>query len=63
MNLPELLKSKIKTEGPISFRDFMDRALYYPGLGYYHFAQKKMGIQGGLLYQPRCKFFVRTIDW
>jgi SAM-dependent MidA family methyltransferase len=33
--LSEIVKGKIGDEGPISFRDFMEIALYYPELGYF----------------------------
>ncbi|MBA4321079.1 MAG: hypothetical protein C0412_22030, partial [Flavobacterium sp.] len=36
----------IKKEGPISFRDFMEMALYYPELGYYNSIQNKIGADG-----------------
>lgn len=33
--LKQIIIDRILTEGPISFEDFMEMALYYPGLGYY----------------------------
>src|ERR1700744_5774987 len=35
MDLTELIIQEIDSEGPISFRDFMEMCLYYPDLGYY----------------------------
>jgi SAM-dependent MidA family methyltransferase len=46
MSLREIIIEKIKKEGPISFRDFMEMALYYPGLGYYTSSQNIIGKQG-----------------
>ena len=44
MSLSEIIIQRIKDEGPISFHDFMEMALYYPGLGYYTSAQNKIGM-------------------
>ncbi|WP_457640081.1 class I SAM-dependent methyltransferase [Persephonella sp.] len=41
--LVSIIKERIKREGKISFRDFMDMALYYPELGYYTSPQEKIG--------------------
>src|ERR1700716_3338525 len=46
MELSEIIKQRIKMEGPISFRDFMEMALYYPGLGYYTSKQDIIGCNG-----------------
>ncbi|HUZ61865.1 MAG TPA: SAM-dependent methyltransferase [Hanamia sp.] len=46
MKLSEIIRSKIKKEGPISFCDFMEMALYYPYLGYYNSPQKRIGMKG-----------------
>lgn len=46
MLLSEIIIERIKKEGPLSFRDFMEMALYYPELGYYNSAQKKIGAEG-----------------
>jgi len=40
------LQSRIRKEGPISFRDFMDEALYHPEFGYYTSARNPIGRQG-----------------
>ncbi len=44
--LVEVIKDRIKKEGSISFRDFMDIALYYPELGYYTSPKAKIGGYG-----------------
>lgn len=41
--LIEIIKKKIEEEGAISFKDFMDIALYYPDLGYYTSDKEKIG--------------------
>jgi SAM-dependent MidA family methyltransferase len=46
MELSDIIKQKIKNQGPITFRDFMEMALYYPGLGYYTSAKEKIGEKG-----------------
>ena len=46
MLLSEIIIERIKKEGPISFRDFMEMALYYPKLGYYNSAPNKIGLNG-----------------
>jgi SAM-dependent MidA family methyltransferase len=46
MLLSEIIIERIKKEGPLSFRDFMEIALYYPELGYYNSAQNKIGADG-----------------
>ena len=46
MQLSEIIIEKIRKEGPISFRDFMEMALYYPELGYYTSSSEKIG-KGG----------------
>lgn len=46
MALADLIKQKITEEGPLSFRDFMEMALYYPELGYYTSPGNKIGRAG-----------------
>jgi SAM-dependent MidA family methyltransferase len=46
MALTDIIIKKIKTEGPISFRDFMEMCLYFPGLGYYISDREKVGKDG-----------------
>jgi SAM-dependent MidA family methyltransferase len=45
-SLSEIIQDKITTDGPLSFHDFMEMALYYPGLGYYTSEPDKIGKQG-----------------
>jgi SAM-dependent MidA family methyltransferase len=46
MVLTEIIIERIKKEGPLSFRDFMEMALYYPELGYYTSMDSKIGADG-----------------
>lgn len=46
MELQEIIIQKIKNEGPVSFRDYMEMALYYPELGYYTGLKDKIGVNG-----------------
>lgn len=46
MLLSEIIIQKIQEEGPISFHDFMEMALYYPEKGYYTSLQNKIGKTG-----------------
>ena len=46
MELREIIIEKIKHEGPLSFHDFMEMALYYPKLGYYTSDHEKFGKNG-----------------
>ena len=46
MLLSEIIIERIKKEGPLSFRDFMEMSLYYPELGYYNSTQNKIGANG-----------------
>ncbi len=46
MLLSEIIRKRIKKEGPISFRDFMEMSLYYPELGYYNSKKNKIGGDG-----------------
>ena len=43
---------RIQSAGGISFRDFMQMALYEPGLGYYWTAREMMGRSGDYLTSP-----------
>jgi SAM-dependent MidA family methyltransferase len=49
MTLAEIIRDRIRSEGPISFCDFMEMALYYPGYGYYTSPGEKTGIKGDFL--------------
>lgn len=44
--LKNLIIEEIKKKGSISFRDFMEMALYYPQLGYYTSPGEKIGKAG-----------------
>ena len=46
MTLSRIIIQKIKQQGPISFHDFMEMALYYPGLGFYTSEKEKIGKAG-----------------
>ncbi|MGZ3862296.1 MAG: class I SAM-dependent methyltransferase [Bacteroidia bacterium] len=46
MRLNEIIIQKIEKEGPISFYDFMEMALYYPELGYYNRDKEHIGPAG-----------------
>ena len=52
MQLSEIIIQKIKDQGPVSFRDFMEMALYYPELGYYTSARNKIGTDGDYYTSP-----------
>lgn len=40
------IRERISREGRITFADFMEMALYYPGLGYYASGQERVGAEG-----------------
>lgn len=44
--LSDIIIQKIKQEGPLSFHDFMEMALYHPGSGYYTSQPEKIGSNG-----------------
>jgi len=51
--LLDSIKNQIATSnGKISFRDYMDLALYAPGLGYYSAGAKKFGPEGDFITAP-----------
>ena len=52
MPISEIIIERIRQEGPISFRDFMEMALYYPGQGYYTSAGEKTGKTGDFYTSP-----------
>lgn len=52
MFLSEIIIERIKKEGPLSFRDYMEMALYYPELGYYNSPQDKVGANGDFYTSP-----------
>src|SRR5215471_14361148 len=44
--LVELLRARIREHGLLSFRDFMDAALYHPQFGYYASPRNPLGYEG-----------------
>lgn len=50
--LRQIIIHKIKQDGPIPFRDFMEMSLYYPHLGYYTSGQDKIGKEGDYYTSP-----------
>lgn len=50
--LSNLLKQRIKEEGPLSFADFMEAALYHPALGYYNAPEFNLGKMGDFTTAP-----------
>ena len=50
--LKRAIIERIERRGPIPFRDFMQMALYEPGLGYYCSPREKMGRAGDYLTSP-----------
>jgi SAM-dependent MidA family methyltransferase len=51
-SLEQIIIDRIKKEGPISFKTFMDMALYYPGLGYYASPEIRIGRKGDFYTSP-----------
>lgn len=52
MRVAEIIQEKILTTGPIPFHDFMEMALYYPGLGYYTSPGDRPGWNGDFYTSP-----------
>jgi SAM-dependent MidA family methyltransferase len=52
MALSEIIKEKIRQNGPLSFCDFMEMCLYYPRLGYYTSLQDRIGYKGDYYTSP-----------
>lgn len=52
MELAKKIIRKIENEGPLSFHDFMEMALYYPKLGYYTSDKEKFGKKGDYYTSP-----------
>ena len=50
--LSDIIKNRILEQGPISFHDFMEMALYYPDLGYYSSTPDKIGKHGDYYTSP-----------
>ncbi|MGQ4002558.1 SAM-dependent methyltransferase [Francisellaceae bacterium CB300] len=49
MQLEDIIKNKINTDGQISFSEFMHLALYYPKLGYYTSSKDKISAEGDFI--------------
>ncbi len=52
VELRDLIIQRISKEGPLSFRDFMQMALYFPGLGYYTSSGNRIGERGDYYTSP-----------
>lgn len=52
MQLSEIIIQRIREGGPLSFRDFMDMALYHPVNGYYTSEKDKIGRRGDYFTSP-----------
>lgn len=52
LSLSKIVRNRIREEGPISFHDFMEMALYYPELGYYTSTSEKFGQHGDYFTAP-----------
>jgi SAM-dependent MidA family methyltransferase len=52
MAVREKIIQQINSIGPISFHDFMEMALYYPGEGYYTSSSEKIGRNGDYYTSP-----------
>jgi len=52
VDLEEIIIEKIKQKRGITFRDFMEIALYYPGYGYYTSPGEKIGRRGDYYTSP-----------
>lgn len=50
--LSAIIKERIAAQGPLSFREFMDMALYYPQFGYYTSNREKIGPRGDFFTSP-----------
>lgn len=52
MPVPDIIIDTIRREGPLSFKDFMEMALYYPGEGYYASTTHRIGAGGDFYTSP-----------
>ena len=52
MDLTSIIIDRILQEGPISFHDFMELALYHPELGYYTSGKARIGKDGDFITSP-----------
>src|SRR3990170_7967742 len=51
--LAGVIRRRIRSEGPIPFAQFMEMALYYPGLGYYTSGGRRTGALGDYYTSPQ----------
>ena len=51
--LATVIRTKISRDGPISFSEYMEMALYEPGLGYYSAGLQKFGEGGDFVTSPQ----------
>ncbi|NIO72560.1 MAG: class I SAM-dependent methyltransferase [Anaerolineae bacterium] len=51
-DLREKIKERILEQSKITFADFMEAALYYPGLGYYTSSIQRVGAEGDFFTSP-----------
>ena len=52
MPIVETIRERIQKNGPLSFRDFMEMALYEPGKGYYVAGKSHIGFDGDYFTSP-----------
>jgi len=52
MCLQNIIINEIDRKGPISFKDFMEMCLYYPGEGYYTSPENRIGKEGDYYTSP-----------
>ena len=52
MHVRDLIIQKIQESGPITFRDYMDMALYQPSVGYYTSPEHRIGKRGDFFTSP-----------
>ena len=50
--LAEIIKSEIKKKGRLTFSEYMEKALYHPGLGYYTSGETRIGKGGDYYTSP-----------
>jgi SAM-dependent MidA family methyltransferase len=53
LKLAQAIHARIQTEGPIPFSQYMEMALYEPGLGYYSAGLQKFGEGGDFVTAPQ----------
>ena len=60
--LRSLIMARIRDGGPIAFSEFMEMALYEPGLGYYSAGARKFGPRGDFITAPELgNVFARSV--